>query len=91
MAIRPVVYMEALPGKVEAMKAAMAHSYPEVRVQPGVLEFGLYQDIERPGRFVSVERYADATALANHGNLVVVQGLDPDTVRRITKTERYEE
>jgi quinol monooxygenase YgiN len=90
MSIRRVLYIEALPGKVEQIKTAYAESCPEVRVQPGCLEYELYQSIERPDQFALLERWADEQAMANHGNLVVHRGLDLDTVRRIVSIDRHD-
>jgi quinol monooxygenase YgiN len=91
MPIRIVQRLEALDDQLDAMKRAYAESCPEVRAQPGVLEFELYESIERPGQFVVLQRYADEQALANHGNLVVHRGLQLDSVRRITARERRDE
>ena len=90
MAIRLVVSLEALPGNRDAVLAAYRIRCPSVKEQPGCLEFEMFQSIENPDQFVLVEGWTDDQALAVHVALPPKPGVDPQSLRRQTRAERYE-
>ena len=90
MAIRLVVTLEAFPGNRDAMFSAYQKRCPSVREQPGCIEFELFQNIENPDQFVLVEGWADDQALAVHVASSRGPGVDPFSLRRQVRAERYE-
>lgn len=91
MAIRLVVYMEALPGREDDVVATYGRLAPSVREEQGCIEFELHRSIERPGNFVLLERWLDQESLSEHGRLLRERNLDLASIRSITKTDRYVE
>ena len=89
MAIRFVVYIEALSGHRDDVIASSAKRGRVVREQPGCQEFETYQSIERPDRFVLLEKWADEQALRAHwATIPNTSGSAP--TRQIIEMERYE-
>lgn len=87
--IRLVVYIEALPGHSDDVVASAAKRAPVVREQPGCHEFETYQSVERPNRFVLLEKWADDQALRDHqATIPRPSGAEP--TRQIIEIERYE-
>ena len=91
MSLRLIVSLEALPGKRDQMVATYAELCPLVRQEPGCLGFEMFQDIERPDRFVLLERWSSKLALTAHGKLLRGRGLDLTSLRQTVGVERWEE
>ena len=89
MTIRLVVYMETFEGQRENAKASSAQRAPIVREQPGCEEFAMYQSIERPDRFVLLEKWRDQKALEDHW-LTIQRPANTPPTRRIVEMERWE-
>jgi quinol monooxygenase YgiN len=50
----------------EAFLAAARAVIPQSRQEAGFLEYGFFQDIDDPNRFITFERWASAAALSAH-------------------------
>lgn len=64
--IRLVAIVRAKPGHEHAVMSILKAAVGPSREEPGCLEYALHQDRETDGRFVFIERWADAGALAAH-------------------------
>ncbi|WWC63880.1 uncharacterized protein I303_106485 [Kwoniella dejecticola CBS 10117] len=58
-----VVFVEAKPESVEAVKKRMTEAGKIYEKDPGTLEFSLKQDVTNPQKFVIVERYDQESSL----------------------------
>jgi quinol monooxygenase YgiN len=59
-------YVEVAPSDRDAIRAALPDVIAGTRREEGCDEYGCYEDTERPGRFVFVERWRDRAALDRH-------------------------
>ena len=89
MAVRLVIEIEALDGMREKFRQTYVTLCPEVRKEPGCIEYEMHQSLERPDNFVMLERWADEEALATHFALLQTRGLGLDNLRRYVSMERY--
>ncbi|WP_394707485.1 putative quinol monooxygenase [uncultured Celeribacter sp.] len=64
--IRLVAIVQAKPGHEQAVADILEQAVEPSRNEIGCLEYTLHQDREGAGRFVFVECWADADALAAH-------------------------
>ena len=64
--IRIVAIVQAKPGHEQAVADILGQAVALSRNETGCLEYTLHQDREVAGRFVFVECWADADALAAH-------------------------
>lgn len=56
----------AKPEHIDALRAALMKLIAPSRAEDGCLQYDLYEDREKPGHFVFIERWRDAAALAAH-------------------------
>ncbi|MBZ5789490.1 antibiotic biosynthesis monooxygenase [Burkholderia contaminans] len=61
-----VISIQTLPGKRHEQIAAYEHLAPIVRAEPGCLQYDLHSVADDENRFVLIERWASAAALAAH-------------------------
>jgi quinol monooxygenase YgiN len=59
-------FIEVAPGDREAIRAALPDVIAATRAEDGCAEYGCYEDIEKPGRYVFIERWRDPKALERH-------------------------
>lgn len=59
-------FIEVAPSEREAIRAALAEVIPATRAEDGCDEYGCYEDTQKPGRYVFVERWRDQAALDRH-------------------------
>ena len=59
-------FIEVAPGDRDAIRAALADVITSTRAENGCEEYGCYEDTQRPGRYVFVERWRDRAALDRH-------------------------
>lgn len=64
--IRLVAIVQAKPGHEESVADILIAAVEPSRSEDGCLEYVLHQDREVAGRFVLIERWTDADALAAH-------------------------
>jgi len=64
--IAMVVRMHSPAGSQEQVKAALRTLVEPSRREPGCLRYELYEDIDKPGDFILVERWRDQAALDEH-------------------------
>jgi quinol monooxygenase YgiN len=69
MSIRIVLTRIAKPGMASALAAAYKERCRAVRQEPGCEQFEVFQGVENPDRFVTMERWKDAAAEEAHKNL----------------------
>ncbi len=65
--VRVVALLAAQPGKGPELVAAFEALVPLVHAEDGCLEYDLHGYVDDPDKFVVVERWASAEALAAHG------------------------
>lgn len=56
----------AKPEHIDELRAALNKLIAPSRAEEGCLQYDLYEDREKPGHFVFIERWRDAAALAAH-------------------------
>ena len=61
-----VTFIQGQPGKDAAVKQELLALTAPTRAEPGALGYDLYQSVDRPGRFMRIERWRDAQALEDH-------------------------
>ncbi|VWD51812.1 antibiotic biosynthesis monooxygenase [Burkholderia lata] len=61
-----VISIQTMPGKRHEQIAAYEHLAPVVRAEPGCLQYDLHPVVGDENRFVLIERWASADALAAH-------------------------
>ena len=54
------------PENAEEFGRVLRNFAEHCRAEPGCLSYEIFQSVDRPGRFVSIEKYADAEAFAAH-------------------------
>jgi quinol monooxygenase YgiN len=59
-------FIEVSDGDREAIRAALPKVITATRSEDGCDDYGCYEDTQRPGRFVFVERWRDQAALDKH-------------------------
>jgi quinol monooxygenase YgiN len=59
-------FIEVGPNDRAPIRAALPAVVAATRAEEGCEEYGCYEDAERPGRFVFVERWRDKAALDRH-------------------------
>ncbi len=59
-------FIEVLPGDRAPILAALPAVIAATRAEEGCEEYGCYEDTQRSGRFVFVERWRDQAALDRH-------------------------
>jgi quinol monooxygenase YgiN len=59
-------FIEVAPAERDAIQAALARVVPATRAEDGCEDYGCYEDTQRPGRYVFVERWRDQGALERH-------------------------
>ncbi|HHT53949.1 MAG TPA: antibiotic biosynthesis monooxygenase [Clostridiales bacterium] len=64
--IATLVYVDVMPGYVEAFKKITLYNHENSRREPGNIRFDLLQSNEDPTKFVLFEVYADEKAAAEH-------------------------
>lgn len=62
-----VAIIVAAPGQRAHVKQALVEAVDAVRLEPGCEQYDLNRDLSNPDRFVMVERWQDADAVAAHG------------------------
>jgi quinol monooxygenase YgiN len=62
-----VATIQVKPGNEDEALAAFNASIPPTHEEPGCLRYALHRDLDDPTRFVFVEQWASAEALAAHG------------------------
>ena len=90
--LRIVAEVVAKPGQAEKLKAALLGMIGPSTAEAGCRQYELHADREQPGRFVFVERWADAAAFAFHEQTPHYRQLGPaiaDLVaeRRLSKLQ----
>jgi quinol monooxygenase YgiN len=70
-----VAVITAQPAHVDAVGQALQAAVPEVRTEPGCIQYDLHQDLSKPGRFVMIEQWRDAQALEAHGEAAAFRKL----------------
>ena len=58
--------LEARPGAREALKTGLTALLAPTRAEPGCLDYVLFEDLERPGRFIMRESFTDEAAFQAH-------------------------
>jgi quinol monooxygenase YgiN len=64
--MRIVAEVTAKPGRAEALRAVLVAMIPPSVAEAGCRQYELHEDRDEPGRFVFVERWADAAAFEFH-------------------------
>jgi quinol monooxygenase YgiN len=59
-------FIEVAVADRDAIRAALVDVVAATRAEDGCEDYGCYEDTERPGHFVFVERWRDKTALDHH-------------------------
>ena len=59
-------FIEVAPGDRDAINAALASVVSRSRAEDGCEDYGCYEDSQRPGRYVFVERWRDQASLDRH-------------------------
>jgi quinol monooxygenase YgiN len=59
-------FIEVAPRDREAIQAALDKVIAATRAEQGCEDYGCYEDVQRPGRYVFVERWRDKAALDRH-------------------------
>jgi quinol monooxygenase YgiN len=59
-------FIEVAPGDRDAIRPALADVIASTRKEEGCEDYGCYEDTQRPGRYVFVERWRDKAALDRH-------------------------
>jgi quinol monooxygenase YgiN len=59
-------YIEVAADDRDAIQAALAKVVPASRAEAGCEDYGCYEDTQRRGRYVFVERWRDQAALERH-------------------------
>jgi quinol monooxygenase YgiN len=59
-------FIEVAPRDRETIQAALAKVIAATRAEDGCDDYGCYEDSQRPGRYVFVERWRDQAALDRH-------------------------
>lgn len=59
-------FIEVAPGDRDAIRAALPDVIASTRAEDGCEDYGCYEDTQRPGRYVFVERWRDRAALDRH-------------------------
>lgn len=70
-----VATITAKPGHEAVVEAALRQVVPPSREEAGCLRYELHVDNAQPGRFVMLEEWAGAEALALHEGMVHYQAL----------------
>lgn len=65
-AVRKIARIQGHPGRHLELHAALAQLERDTRGEPGCVEFGFFQSISDPDRFVLLEHFVDAAALQAH-------------------------
>ena len=90
MALRLIVNLQALPGKIDAMIMTYASLCPKVRQEPGCDHFEIFQNTERPDDFILLETWSDQESLTAHSKLLAERGLNVESIRKRTaEPEQY--
>jgi quinol monooxygenase YgiN/quercetin dioxygenase-like cupin family protein len=61
-----VTFIEGRPGAGEDVKRELLSLTTPTRAEAGAIAYDLYQSVDRPGRFMRIEVWRDAAALAAH-------------------------
>ncbi len=61
-----VATIVAKPDKVDALRALLVSAVAAFKKEDGCLHYSLYEDLKRPGRFVTHESWRDQAALDAH-------------------------
>ena len=61
-----VATITAQPGQEATVRAALERVVPHSRAEAGCLRYDLHGDVADPARFVMLEAWKDAAALAEH-------------------------
>jgi quinol monooxygenase YgiN/quercetin dioxygenase-like cupin family protein len=61
-----VTFIQGQPGTDAEVKRELLTLTAPTRAEPGALGYDLYQSVDRPGRFMRIERWRDAQALEDH-------------------------
>ncbi|MFC8508240.1 putative quinol monooxygenase [Streptomyces sp. NPDC057411] len=64
--IKLIIHISCLPGRGAEQAAAFEALAPVVRAEEGCLQYDLHRVADDPDRFVLLERWASAEALAAH-------------------------
>ena len=59
-------FIEVAPADRDAIRTALTPLIAATRAEDGCAEYACYEDTQRPGRFVFVERWRDPAALDRH-------------------------
>jgi quinol monooxygenase YgiN len=59
-------FIEVAPSDRDAIGAALVNVVSATRAEEGCEDYGCYEDTQRPGRYVFVERWRDQAALDRH-------------------------
>ncbi len=61
-----VTFIEGRPGSSEDVKRELLSLTAPTRAESGAIAYDLYQSVDRPGRFMRIEVWRDASALEAH-------------------------
>src|SRR5215470_18975121 len=59
-------FIDVAPSDRDAIRAALADVIASTRAEDGCEDYGCYEDTQRRGRYVFVERWRDQAALDRH-------------------------
>jgi quinol monooxygenase YgiN len=66
MSVHVVAELVAQPGQEAAMRQLLTPFALQSRTEPGCLHYDLYEDAAAPGRFLTVEVWADKASIEAH-------------------------
>lgn len=80
MTIAKIAYIQAQPGRMDALKSALMRLETQTRTEPGCLAFCFYQALSAPEALVLIEHFSSQAALdlhlqAEHTQHFFAQGL----------------
>ena len=64
--VHVIAHVEARPDAVEATRRVFDALLAPSRAEPGCIDYQVFEDSTQPGRFVTVECWADPAALDAH-------------------------
>lgn len=64
--VHVMAHVEARPEAVDAVRSVFDALLAPSRAEPGCVDYQVFEDSTQPGRFVTVERWADGAAFDAH-------------------------
>ena len=89
MAIWMNIFIEANKGMGGELAESYAKRCPAIREEPGCIQFGFYQSVDRPDFFILHEEWEDEESLDTHRLLAQKQGVDNSHLRKGTYHREY--